>query len=159
MAGSEVPGRTLPKGNIGFNDMPIQNRQKIKEATPLRGAAEREVGTGQPADAAYTGSVLLMGMLETELMLVERPRVMSKVAFRAGSSRQGNAWRASVGWNWVTASHLQRSYTRSGQVNCRLTPGHRQPPSEERGQMSGQDGSTGGQVRPGHDGSPGGQVT
>jgi hypothetical protein len=40
-----------------------------------------------------------MGMLEMEDMFVVLPRLTSKVALRAGSSRQGNARRASVGSN------------------------------------------------------------
>ena len=63
----------------------------------------------------HTGSVLVMGMLDAELMLTDRPRVMANVALRAGSSRQGNAWRASVGWNCVTASHLSQKAP-NGQV-------------------------------------------
>ena len=34
------------------------------------------------------------------------PRLTSNVAFKAGSSKQGKALRASVDSNWVVASHL-----------------------------------------------------
>jgi len=38
----------------------------------------------------------LMGMLEMEVMFRQRPRLTSNSAFKAGSSRQGKALRASV---------------------------------------------------------------
>ena len=76
-----------------------------------------------------------MGMLEAELMFVERPKVMSKVAFSAGSSRQGNAWRASVGWNWVAASHLLGSDVRLGQNGAGSLPATCRPRYQRSGQI------------------------
>ena len=47
-------------------------------------------------------------MLEMAVMSLWRPRVISNVAFSAGSSRQGNAFLASFGENCVTAIHLKQ---------------------------------------------------
>lgn len=47
------------------------------------------------------------GMLDTALKLLERPMLTVKRALRAGSSKQGNALRASVAWNCDAANHLQ----------------------------------------------------
>lgn len=46
-------------------------------------------------------------MLDTALKLLERPMLTVKRALRAGSSKQGNALRASVAWNCDAANHLQ----------------------------------------------------
>jgi hypothetical protein len=46
---------------------------------------------------AYMGSVRLRGMLDSDVMLLLRPMTISKVAFMAGSSRQGKTCRAAVG--------------------------------------------------------------
>ena len=45
-------------------------------------------------------------MLESDVMLLGLAMLMVNRAFRAGSSQQGNARRASIAWNWVTAIHL-----------------------------------------------------
>ena len=52
-------------------------------------------------------SVLLMGMFAMEINFGSCTKVKVNVAFRAGSSKQGNVLRASVGWNWVAAIVLQ----------------------------------------------------
>ena len=55
----------------------------------------------------YKGTVSILGMLDIAVMLVWRAMNISKVAFIVGSSKQGNALLASVGSNWVAASHLK----------------------------------------------------
>ena len=57
----------------------------------------------------YTGSERLSGMLDTEDMCVSLARWTSNVALRAGSSKHGKAFLASVGWNCVTANTLTSS--------------------------------------------------
>jgi hypothetical protein len=47
-------------------------------------------------------------MLDTEVMLLGRAMLILNLAFRAGSSKHGNALRASVGWNCVVAIHLEK---------------------------------------------------
>jgi hypothetical protein len=47
-------------------------------------------------------------MLDTEVMLLGRPMLILNFAFKAGSSKHGNALRASVGWNCVVAIHLEK---------------------------------------------------
>lgn len=59
----------------------------------------------------HMGSVNLRGMLESDDKLADRARLTVKRALNAGSSKQGNARRASVGENWVLANHLQKCYT------------------------------------------------
>lgn len=54
------------------------------------------------------GSVLIIGIFESEVYFDDRPIEMVKVAFIAGSSKQGNADRAAVGSNCVTPSHLNK---------------------------------------------------
>ena len=54
------------------------------------------------------GIVSMMGMLEMVVMFIWRPRYTSKVALRAGSSKQGKARRASVAWNCVTPIALRK---------------------------------------------------
>lgn len=54
----------------------------------------------------YIGSVLMSGILDSEECFAWRPIKMVKVAFMAGSSRQGNASRAAVGSNCVTPNDL-----------------------------------------------------
>ncbi|KAH3881119.1 hypothetical protein DPMN_005041 [Dreissena polymorpha] len=46
-------------------------------------------------------------MLDLDMKYFFRISVTLKVAFIAGSSKHGNAFRASVGSNWVTARYLQ----------------------------------------------------
>lgn len=56
---------------------------------------------------AYTGmGSPIWGMFEMEVMFLGLAMLILKVAFSAGSSKHGNARRASVGWNWVVAIHL-----------------------------------------------------
>ena len=45
----------------------------------------------------------LMGMLDRATMFLVRPRLISKVALRAGSSKQGKAFLADVGSKCVVA--------------------------------------------------------
>ena len=52
-------------------------------------------------------SVKLIGMLEMEVIVVSLAILMSNVAFISGSSKQGNAFLASVGSNCVTAKNLE----------------------------------------------------
>lgn len=47
----------------------------------------------------HMGSVNLRGMLDNEAKLADRARLTVKRALNAGSSKQGNARRASVGEN------------------------------------------------------------
>lgn len=52
--------------------------------------------------------VLISGMLEMELLMASSlAKCTSKVAFIAGSSKQGKARRASIGSNCVTAKYLK----------------------------------------------------
>ena len=55
---------------------------------------------------AYLGVEAYMGMLDRAFMLDFLTKVMLNVAFIAGSSKHGNAFRASVGANIVVANHL-----------------------------------------------------
>ena len=52
------------------------------------------------------GSVELIGMFESEDKLAGRARLTVNRALNVGSSKHGNARRASVGENCVLASHL-----------------------------------------------------
>jgi hypothetical protein len=45
-------------------------------------------------------------MFDIEVILEGRAMLILNLAFRAGSSKHGNALRASVGWNCVAAIHL-----------------------------------------------------
>ena len=47
--------------------------------------------------------------------------VILKVAFIAGSSKQGNARRASVGWNWVAAIVLSKNNIISSVVGRKMS--------------------------------------
>jgi hypothetical protein len=47
----------------------------------------------------HIGSVYLIGMFESDDKLADRARLTVKRALNAGSSKQGNARRASVGEN------------------------------------------------------------
>jgi hypothetical protein len=49
----------------------------------------------------------LIGIFEIELMSFLLPKCTSNFALIAGSSKQGKALLASVGWNCVTAINLQ----------------------------------------------------
>jgi len=42
-----------------------------------------------------------------ELMCLGLAIAMENFAFKEGSSKQGNAFLASVGWNWVAPIHLK----------------------------------------------------
>ena len=58
---------------------------------------------------AYIGTPFLpstIGMLEMEVISFFLPRLTLNLALMAGSSKQGKARLASVGWNWVTAMYL-----------------------------------------------------
>ena len=48
------------------------------------------------------------GMLDIEVILFGRAMLILNLAFSAGSSKHGNALRASVGWNCVVAIHLYK---------------------------------------------------
>lgn len=48
----------------------------------------------------------VFGIFDKLIMLCGRASANVKFAFNAGSSKQGSARLASVGWNWVTATHL-----------------------------------------------------
>ena len=50
----------------------------------------------------------LMGILDIDVMSLVLPNFTEKFALIAGSSKQGKALLASVGWNWVTAMYLER---------------------------------------------------
>ena len=54
----------------------------------------------------YIGVVETFGMLAMDVMCVSLPKVILKVALRAGSSKQGKALRASVASNCVDAINL-----------------------------------------------------
>jgi hypothetical protein len=57
----------------------------------------------------HTGSVSpRWGMFDIEVIFEGRAMLILNLAFRAGSSKHGNALRASVGWNCVVAIHLQK---------------------------------------------------
>ena len=59
---------------------------------------------------SYIGApTVWAGMLDIDVIFVNRPRLTVYLAFNAGSSRQGNALLASVGWNWVTAMYLKKT--------------------------------------------------
>jgi hypothetical protein len=49
-------------------------------------------------------------MLDIEVMFLGRAMLILNLALRAGSSKHGNALRASVGWNCVVAIHLERMW-------------------------------------------------
>lgn len=62
---------------------------------------------------SYTGwdTTFFRGMFEIASMFDGLPMLIVNLAFRAGSSKQGNARRASVDWNCDAASHLkQKTY-------------------------------------------------
>jgi hypothetical protein len=48
------------------------------------------------------------GMFDIEVMFEGWAMLILNLAFRAGSSKHGNALRASVGWNCVAAIHLEK---------------------------------------------------
>ena len=50
--------------------------------------------------------VLIKGMLDMDLIDLCRPKVIVNSAFILGSSKQGNARRASTGSIWVVAKYL-----------------------------------------------------
>lgn len=56
----------------------------------------------------YCFFVAIIGMLETVDMFFGLAMCKVKFAFNAGSSKQGNALRASVAWNCVEANHLYK---------------------------------------------------
>ncbi len=61
----------------------------------------------------YIGTPLppsLIGMFDKVDMFCSLPRLTSKVAFKPGSSKQGNAFLAWVAWNWVVAISLKMFY-------------------------------------------------
>jgi len=59
--------------------------------------------------ATHTGSDLpCWGMFDIEVMFEGWAMLILNLAFRAGSSKHGNALRASVGWNCVVAIHLEK---------------------------------------------------
>lgn len=58
----------------------------------------------------YIGVVSINGILEREIMFPWRPKVTVKVAFKFGSSKHGNARRASVGCICDEAMYLFGNY-------------------------------------------------
>lgn len=56
--------------------------------------------------ATDMGVVSLTGMFDVDSCVVKRPSFIVKFAFMLGSSKQGNARRASVGCIWETAMYL-----------------------------------------------------
>jgi hypothetical protein len=59
--------------------------------------------------ATHTGSDSpCWGMFDIEVMFEGWAMLILNLAFRAGSSKHGNALRASVGWNCVVAIHLEK---------------------------------------------------
>jgi len=47
-------------------------------------------------------------IFEMDVMFLGRAMLIWNLAFKAGSSKHGNARRASVAWNCVVAIHLQK---------------------------------------------------
>lgn len=88
----------------------------------------------------HCASLPTIFIFETDVMLLGRAILIVNLAFRAGSSQHGNARRASVAWNCVTAIHLKQeqiitsrlttlrrtnSYNRSSTINTQIqTPRH-----------------------------------
>lgn len=64
-----------------------------------------------PQLKTYFALVYRRGILLVELILSLRPSVMLNFAFILGSSKQGNARRASAGSIWVTAKYLMTRFT------------------------------------------------
>ena len=70
----------------------------------------------------YLSVVLFSGILERDVWNVLRPIVIWNLAFIPGSSKQGNARRASVGENWVVAKYLsfiEKLIKRTSGLQCR----------------------------------------
>ena len=68
---------------------------------------------------SWVNVLFATGMLLMAMYLEECLIVMSKVARSAGSSKQGNAVRASVGWNCVKAPDLFVVYVVSLRIGVR----------------------------------------
>ena len=58
-----------------------------------------------------TGTVFLIFMLERDVHPLGRVIFTEKLALNPGSSKQGNAFLASVGWNCVVARYLRKAHT------------------------------------------------
>ena len=74
--------------------------------------------------SAYIGTPLLpstIGMLEMEVISFCLPRLTLNLALMAGSSKQGKARLASVGWNCVTAMYLEWKIILINLYNCANT--------------------------------------
>ena len=74
--------------------------------------------------SAYIGTPLLpstIGMLEMEVISFCLPKLTLNLALMAGSSKQGKARLASVGWNCVTAMYLEKHLNHFVKL-CKYSP-------------------------------------
>jgi hypothetical protein len=53
-----------------------------------------------------SGCPIFLGIFDMTDNSFGLAKLILNLALSAGSSKQGKAWRASVGWNWVVAIHL-----------------------------------------------------
>jgi hypothetical protein len=53
-----------------------------------------------------SGCPIFLGIFDMADNSFGLAKLILNLALSAGSSKQGKAWRASVGWNWVVAIHL-----------------------------------------------------